>query len=103
MKQKRLKIYLSGRVTGDAREDVELKFGKAEEQLALKGYEVINPTKRVHADEKWDLAMRQCIADMMQCDALLMLPDWKTSRGATIEHKLAEWLNIPIYYDAKEL
>jgi len=33
-----------------------------------------------------------------RCDALVMVDNWKDSKGATMEHEYAESLKIPIYY-----
>ena len=35
---------------------------------------------------------------VIRCDCLLMLPGWKKSPGALIEHAIAKALNMPIYY-----
>jgi hypothetical protein len=34
----------------------------------------------------------------MRCDAVIMLPGWKDSKGSKLEHELAEKYQIPIYY-----
>lgn len=34
-----------------------------------------------------------------QCDAIFMLPDWKDSKGACVEHETAIKMNIPIFYE----
>lgn len=45
-------------------------------------------------------------ADLMfleRCDAILMIPNWKDSSGAKIEHEFAEANGIPIYYDVRDV
>jgi hypothetical protein len=38
--------------------------------------------------------MRQAVRKMMTCHAVALLPGWKTSKGALIEHGLAVSLGI---------
>ena len=42
--------------------------------------------------------MRADIAMMMECDEVVMLPCWKDSRGAQIEHRIAKELDMPRVY-----
>lgn len=98
-------VYISGKVTGEAMEEVRKKFADAQRQLELKDYSVINPLAVVakHVSDpfnvSWNVAMRLCISAMMQADALYMLKNWRFSKGAVIEHELAERLGIRIMYE----
>lgn len=47
---------------------------------------------------KWIDFMRNDIAVLITCDEIHMLPDWKESKGANIEHDLALALGIKIVY-----
>lgn len=91
------RIYIAGKVTGEEREVCWPKFQKVKFNLEALGYEVINPLEVVCADETcWDTAMKKCIAALMTCDMIYLLSDWRESKGAKIEHKLAKSLNIEI-------
>lgn len=46
----------------------------------------------------WEQCIKNCIKVLISCDEIHMLPDWKESKGATIEHRLALDLGIKIVY-----
>lgn len=46
----------------------------------------------------WQDYMKNDLAVLLTCDEIHMLPDWKDSRGAKIEHQLALDLGIKIVY-----
>ena len=52
------------------------------------------------ADEVWLAGDLELIK---RCDAVLMTPDWSTSRGATAELKFAESLGIPVFYTVDDV
>lgn len=70
-------------------------FNDAESALRSAGFEVFNPTKNgMPVDSPWEMHMRTDIIQMMQCDALAVLPGAHYSRGAKIEIELAMQLKI---------
>jgi len=91
------KIYIAGKVTGLPTNEVAVKFANADFNLQNQGFEVINPIMVV-GDWRcpWDLAMRKCIIALMDCDAIYLLPDWRSSKGANIERNLASILELEI-------
>ena len=93
-----MKIYIAGKISGLPYHLVSQKFGKHEVELRRQGHEPIVPLNIVDRTDTWDVAMRKCIAAMMTCDAIHLLPDWKDSPGAVIEHDLAEKLNMRIVH-----
>lgn len=46
----------------------------------------------------WQCYLRHDIIALMKCDAILMLPDWERSPGATAEFKVAEMIMIPAMF-----
>lgn len=40
---------------------------------------------------------------LKRCDGIFMLPNWKDSWGAKIEHEFAQANGIPIFYELEEL
>lgn len=89
------KVYIIGAVTGLEREEVEVKFEKAAQALKGMGMIPVNPVVLVPSSTSWTSAMKKCITEMLTCDAVLMLPDWEASRGATLEVAIARNLSIP--------
>lgn len=93
------KIYIAGKVSGLPYHKVSMKFGAHEVELKRQGHEPIVPLNLVdrHADN-WETCMRKCIAALVTCDEIHMLPDWNQSPGARIEWRLANDLGMPIIY-----
>jgi nucleoside 2-deoxyribosyltransferase len=96
-----MKVYISGPITG--RHDYNRPaFLKAADALAACGFDPINPHDvgdRLSADAVWLDYMRVDIKAMMDADAVLLLPDWHESKGASIEADLAKQLGIPVAHD----
>jgi len=92
------KLYIAGKVTGLDRKQTLLKFERAE--LKLKQYyRVVNPTRIVPPGASWELAMRQCIIEMLDCQVVYMLNDWEDSDGAKVERDIATICGIEIQYE----
>jgi hypothetical protein len=90
------KIYIAGKVTGENKEDCIAKFAQAKSTLEARGFEAINPIEVVGDwNTPWDKAMKLCVAKLTECDGILLLEDWVTSKGARIEFDIATQLNIP--------
>ena len=81
-----MKVYISGPITGTI--DYIERFAKAEDKLAAKGYEVINPA-RVNSALPRSTTYRQymdmSLTMLSMCDAIYMLHDWERSKGAQEE------------------
>jgi hypothetical protein len=93
-----MKVYIAGKVTGLPIHETTLKFGEAQMRIIKLGYMPVNPLEVVndwHAP--WNIAMRKCIAALMECDIIVTLPDCDTSPGAKLEIELAYKLNIKIF------
>lgn len=87
------KIYISGKITGDPH--YKTKFMKAAQKVIAAGYTPINPaTVMLKPNASWKEYMQHDIKLLVDCDGILMLPDWKESKGATLEKTIAESLGI---------
>lgn len=94
-----MKIYISGKITGKEPALVEKAFNWTEEQLIKQGYDVVNPLKLPHEHGgTWVEYMREDIPHMINCDAIVMIDDWKTSNGAQLELDVAQRLGLKVYY-----
>jgi len=87
-------IYICGKVTGDP--DYREKFLEAENKLFDAGYEPLNPTSVISPNCEWKKAMKIAISLMLKGDGIALLKDWRYSRGAKIEVKIARKVGIPI-------
>lgn len=79
-----MKIYLSGRITGD--DNYKSKFEEYENKLKLFGHEVFNPASFPNMFS-WEEFMEIDLKILSLCDAIFLLEDWKESRGAKIERE----------------
>jgi hypothetical protein len=50
----------------------------------------------------WRDFLKSDIPFLLKCDVIYMLLDWKTSRGARLEHWLAKRYHKQVIYEAKE-
>ena len=97
-----MKIYIAGKITGD--KHYRRKFRKAERILKRKGHSVISPAVlNDYPDFKWFDYMQICYAMQKACNATLLLPDWKDSKGASKEYEHAKKLSQAILFDIKDV
>jgi hypothetical protein len=87
------RLYVCGPMTGLPQLNFP-SFFEADKQLRDAGYDVLNPADRAGRTEgkPWDWYLRRCIKDVVDSDALALLPGWRGSRGARLEHHIAQSL-----------
>ena len=90
------KVYISGKVTGLPWEEVEDKFRAAADLVRFHGSLAVVPIHYCRKDWPWRQCMKRCLALLLECDKVLLLPDWKQSRGAKIEALVALACGIPV-------
>jgi len=95
-------IYIAGKVSGRKRVEYIRQFAKYQEELEDQGFQVWNPVEQVVIAQielcSWEVIMKFCIANMVVCDEVHMLPGWNESRGAIIERDLAMRLGMKVVY-----
>ena len=91
------KLYLSGPMTGLPNLNREA-FTKAAKALRAEGYAVINPPEldRNEPQRSWEGCLQRDIKYLMKCNAVALLPNWKKSRGASLEVYIAKALKYEI-------
>ena len=106
------RVYISGPISYVR--SAMMNFDKAQFALESRGYDVFNPfairmpdteeeKKEYNKIGEWAWFMRRCISELAKCDAILMLPDWMSSRGARVERDLADDLKLTIYENLDEV
>lgn len=113
---KTMRIYIAGKVTMDVQENGYLncfrKFNDAENYLQLgsdgfcnpdiyKKIKFYNPMKICKADWSWIRCMVVCLWVLVfKCDTIILLPDYKESKGALLEFKVARFfMKMIVEYD----
>jgi len=88
-----MRVYIAGKMTGLPEMGYPAFHTEAARLRAI-GYVVENPAEN-HEQDSWLAYMRVSIRQMLTCDSVALLPNWKQSRGARIEHGIAISLGIP--------
>lgn len=74
-------------------------FRAAETKLRQQGFEPVNPVNNgLPAEAPWQQHMRADIALLVTCEAIVMLPGWRQSRGACLEHHIAKRLGMDVIH-----
>lgn len=101
-----MKIYIAGQITGLDIKEAEAKFSHAANALRSAGHTPLCPTEIFPVNPVWDWA-EYMLADLRiiwnHADAVLMLDNWKASRGATLEQHAAVCAAKPVYYSLDEV
>lgn len=101
------RVYIAGPMTG--REMLNFPaFFAAEGKLRAAGHDVVNPARldgetpdlahaaALAANHSWEYCLRRDLRLLLDCDVLVALPHWSTSRGAALEVSVAEALGMRI-------
>jgi hypothetical protein len=94
-------IYISGKMTGVENFNRD-KFNSMADKLKELGHIPLNPAVLPDGlDYNEYIRIDLCI--LRAADAILMLDDWEDSKGAIMEKKYAEFLNLKVFYNLNEL
>lgn len=91
--------YLCGPIdtAGQTEKNIN-EFKRAAIYLRTFGYEVISPIESVpHANNYLDY-IKKDIREMLECDAIILLPGWPQSKGAKGELAIAMHLDMKVYF-----
>lgn len=90
-----MKIYIAGPMTG-LPDFNRAAFHKEAERLQRHGHVVLNPAILPGGLEQREY-MDICFAMLRSAEAILLLPGWQTSPGATAEYHYAYKMALPIF------
>lgn len=92
-----MRIYVAGPMTGLPALNFPAFHAEASRLRAL-GHDAINPAEiNTDPNADWHQCMRADIAALVTCDAIQLLPGWRKSRGATLEHDIAVRLGLDVF------
>ena len=104
-----MKYFISGAIsryatTPEGRKEVSDKFMGAEfdlitGQIATEVFNPIRLAEKYGWDKDYRFYMDACIKVLLESDAIYMLKGWQLSKGAKLEHTIAEGLGIKIVYE----
>ena len=87
-KVKGKKVYLSGPIT--EKKNYKGLFSFAEEFAKLcDTLRIFNPASQIPDNLGYEEAMKRCVAVLAEYDTIMLLPGWRSSKGAKIEHDIA--------------
>jgi hypothetical protein len=112
-RQPLLRLYISGPISlGEkfppghpTRKRYEAAFFDAEVALHERGHRTDNPM-RLHVNTpnaSWQSKLRVDIRYLVQCDGILMLPDWQKSKGACLERMIASSVDLDVFYSVEDV
>ena len=97
-----MKIYISGAISSKPYMIAYSQFLKVENMVVNMGHTPVNPMKNgLNKNDTWHEHMILDLILLSRCEAIIMLPGWKMSRGAKIEHEIAKNEKKQIIYLSK--
>lgn len=89
-------VYISGKITGLPVEEYTANFEYAASIVTLAGFRDVSPLKLWHPFKIWWCYIVVDLIVLCFCDYVYFMDNWKESRGAIIEYKLAMFLHKQI-------
>ena len=87
-------LYISGPMTGLPEHNYPA-FHAAEARLRDAGHNVLNPARQP-AQASWEDYLRRDLTQVLAAEGVALLPGWRRSRGARLEHHVAAELGMDI-------
>lgn len=98
----KIRVYLSGPITGLSEEEYTRRFATAERHYEAAGYEIVNPVtigqelRRGNPEVTYEDFMKHDLEAMRDCTHIALLEGWEDSPGAQREKAEAERLGLEI-------
>lgn len=92
------RVYIAGPMTGYENYNFPA-FNSAAEMLCNDGFTPVNPADHgIVEGAGWADYLRDDIAKIATCEAIYFLPGWSKSKGATLEHHIADALGMEMRF-----
>ena len=93
------KCYIAGKI-GDLPESIyKSEFERAKNEVIALGFIPVSPVDLPHEHNRtWSDYMREDLIEMLKCDSLYAIRNWRQSPGATIEINTALAVGINIIH-----
>lgn len=90
-------LYIAGPMSGHQDFNYHA-FHYAAADLRAAGYTVLNPAEnpKPNPDPSWQDWMRVALGQLIQADAIALLPGWGTSKGAKVENNIGRDLGLDV-------
>lgn len=102
-----MKIYISGPISGRPLEDARAEFAAAAADVESRGHEAVNPCdiQKILKPEttSWEQYMEISLALLHVSDGILLLRNWRKSKGACAEFWDAFTGEKQIFYSTEEI
>lgn len=102
---KKLKIYISGPISGTDIEETRKKFKSVQVMLEAQGYEVFNPMENgLPPESTTNEHMHRDLAELTKegrkrYDAIYMMRRWTHSKGCKVEFDVATAIGLIIFFE----
>lgn len=99
-----MKIYISLPITGHNIEEVEASCILASGVIQRLGHTPVSPLDvSPNPEATYAQHMGNDIAALLECDGVLFLPDWRTSKGCRLEREAANIYDKATFYDFNQI
>lgn len=91
-------FYIAGPISSSDPAQMERNkqaFADAAAALRARGLTVVSPVELCpEVGMPWEWYMKRCIAALAMCDEVVLLPGYQHSKGARMEHDIADYLGM---------
>jgi hypothetical protein len=93
------KCYIAGKIGDLPLNEFTSNFHIGKAEVVEMGFTPVAPTDLPHIhDQTWASYMKEDLTEMMKCEALYALRNWRHSPGAIVEVELAMKLGLTIIF-----
>jgi len=98
------RCYIAGKIGNLPEEEYKANFEKGKAEVRALGYEPLSPVDLPHEHGRtWSEYMREDLIEMLKCECVYALRNWRQSPGATIEINTALSVGLNIIHQKPEV